>query len=138
PSPRTSRFSGTLWIARFPRHPRNSLACCKPIRDLFRSAKRRSPFLCGVILPTGIIHDSGNLERYRSLYHRPLCAAGCCAECGTPGQRGGGLVGDQGISAARQILLLVRALAARAILELGTLGGYSTIWLAWARPLVAA
>src|SRR5205807_7107684 len=29
---------------------------------------------------------------------------------------------------------LARALGARAALELGTLGGYSTIWLAWALP----
>ena len=30
--------------------------------------------------------------------------------------------------------LLAKALGARTILEMGTLGGYSTIWLAWALP----
>lgn len=47
----------------------------------------------------------------------------------------GGLPGIQ-VSAAqgKQLYILARAIGARRILEVGTLGGYSTIWLARALP----
>ncbi len=80
-------------------------------------------------------HVPGSMDRGRQLHQRAAGAARRGLEAALEGSEAAGLPAIQVAANQGKLLhLLVRLQGARTILEVGTLGGYSTIWLARALP----